>query len=47
MAGLSSHHATDADADQRARGHDQNQVNVGNLFVGIEDGYQEEPGEGA
>ena len=37
----------DPDTDQRSRGHDQNQVNVGNLFVGIEDGYQEEPGEGA
>ena len=37
----------DPDTDQRSRGHDQNQVNVCNLFVGIEDGDQQETGEGA
>ena len=47
IAWLSSHHATETDTDQRARGHDQNQVNVGNLFVGVEDGDQEEPDKGA
>ena len=47
IAGLPAHHAIDTDTNQRAGGHDQNQVNVGNLFVGIEDGDEEETREGA
>ena len=37
----------DTDTDQRSRCHDQNQVNVCNLFVGIEDGDQQEADEAA
>ena len=45
--GLSAHRAVDTNRDQRASGHDQNQVNVGNLFASVEDGDEEEAGEGA
>jgi hypothetical protein len=47
IAGLPAYRSVDTDKDQRSSAHDQNQVNVCNLFVGIEDGDQQETGEGA
>ncbi len=44
---LSARRAVDTNRNQRPRGHDQNQVNIGNLFAGVEYGDEEETGEGA
>ena len=47
IAGLPARHSADADTDQGTRRHDQNQFEVCNLFVGIEDGDQQQASEGA
>ena len=44
---LPAHRTADTDADQGSRRHDQNQFEVGNLFVRVEDRDQHQASESA